>query len=183
MWFALKIVIYLLAAGGILAWCAASWRKSRRTVERYLRSLPASEVQELADRAGNTYEQNAFLSRKFGTPCTSAVFYPDHPDGLSACFRRLSAVLDEPVPQDVISHVATVYRAMENDTLVAYTLAVRFQGKETVLVVSVRARRESLSGTYLLDPGSGELFADDWVRNPVVAFSGPVPELIAGIRA
>lgn len=183
MWFALKIVIYLLAAGGILAWCAASWRKSRRTVEKYLRSLPASEVQELADRAGNTYEQDAFLSRKFGRVCTSAVFYPDHPDGIPSCFHRLNEALDEPVPRDVISHICTVYRAMENDTLVAYTLSVRFQGGDTVLVVSVRARRESLSGTYLLDPGSGEISADDWVRNPVVAFSGPDPDLIARIRS
>jgi hypothetical protein len=59
MWFALKIILYLLAAGGILAWCAYSLRKSRDLLGKYLRSLPAEEVQELADRADNSYEQLA----------------------------------------------------------------------------------------------------------------------------
>ena len=44
MWFALKIILYLLAAGGILAWCAYSLRKSRDLLGKYLRSLPAEEV-------------------------------------------------------------------------------------------------------------------------------------------
>ena len=183
IWFALKIIAYLLAACAILAWCAVSWRRSRRRVEEHLRSLPADEVQALADRAGNTYEQCAWLARKFGAPVVSAAFHPDHPDRLPEVFGKLDALLDTPLPQDVVAHIMTVFRAMEDDTLVAYTLRVRFQNADETLVVAVRAKRESLSGTYLLDPATGELAADDWVRNPAVFFFSANPRLIDRLRA
>ena len=77
----------------------------------------------------------------------------------------------------------TVFRAMEDDTLVAYTLRVRFQNADETLVVTVRAKRESLSGTYQLDPATGELTADDWVRNPAVFFFSANPRLIDRLRA
>ena len=108
MWFALKIILYLLAAGGILAWCAYSLRKSRDLLGKYLRSLPAKEVQELADRADNSYEQLAYLSGRYGQTYESVVFYPAHPDRIADCFQRLSSVLDEPLPAEVASHIATV---------------------------------------------------------------------------
>ena len=183
MWFALKIILYLLAAGGILAWCAYSLRKSRDLLGKYLHSLPAKEVQELADRADNSYEQLAYLSGKCGQTYESAVFYPAHPDRIADCFQRLSLVLDEPLPAGVASHIATVYRAMEDETLVAYTLNGRYEGEDVTLIVTVRSRKESLSGTYLLDPATGKLTADDWVQNPVITFFCAARGLVGRIRS
>ncbi len=170
MWFALKIILYLLAAGGILAWCAYSRRESRSRLGKYLRSLPAEEVQELADRADNSYEQLAYLSGKCGRTYEAAVFYPAHPDRIADCFRHLGLILDEPLPAEVASHIATVYRAMEDETLVAYTLNGRYEGENVTLIVTVRSKKESLSGACLLDPATGKLTADDWVQNPVITF-------------
>ena len=183
MWFALKMTAYLLAAGGIFAWCVFSRKRSKQQVARHLRSLSAEDVQDLADRADNIYEQAAYLSKKYGERCTSAAFYPARPECMPDCFQKLNAVLDEPLPQDVIAHIMTVYRAMENDTLVAYTLTGRFHGKETKLILTVRSQNESLSGTYFLDPATGALSADDWVRNPVVIFFGTDSELTAQLRS
>ena len=183
MWFALKIILYLLAAGGILAWCAYSLRKSRDLLGKYLRSLPAEEVQELADRADNSYEQLAYLSGPCGQTDAAAVFYPAHPDRIADCFQRLSLVLDEPLPAEVASHIATVYRAMEDETLVAYTLNGRYEGEDVTLIVTVRSRKESLSGTYLLDPATGKLTADDWVQNPVITFFCAARGLVGRIRS
>ncbi len=183
MWFALKIILYLLAAGGILAWCACSWRKSRQLLGRYLRSLPAEEVQELADRADSSYEQALYLAGKSGRTYCSASFYPERPDRIADCFQRLNTVLDEPLPAEVASHVATVYRAMENDTLAAYTLNGRYRGGAVTLIVTVRSEKESLSGTYALEPATGNLNADDWVQKPAVTFFCADRELIEQMKS
>lgn len=166
MWFALKIILYLLAAGGILAWCAYSLRKSRDLLGKYLRSLPAEEVQELADRADNSYEQLHIFPASAGRLMSPLCSIRRIRTGLRTVFQRLSLVLDEPLPAEVASHIATVYRAMEDETLVAYTLNGRYEGEDVTLIVTVRSRKESLSGTYLLDPATGKLTADDWVQNP-----------------
>ena len=95
----------------------------------------------------------------------------------------MSLVLDESLPAEVASHIATVYRAMEDETLVAYTLNGRYEGEDVMLIVTVRSRKESLSGTYLLDPATGKLTADDWVQNPVITFFCAARGLVGRIRS
>lgn len=133
--FSVKIVL-AIAAALILLFLARKYLKGGAAEQRFVRSLPANMVQEIADRFGEENAVEQYLSDFFHTPYLGSRELVNTKEEFDAQLEILHVPAKE---KEDLLRVAT---AIDENDLLSYALAPEQQGGKPVILAICKACTE-----------------------------------------
>ena len=135
LFFALKILL-AIAAALVLLYLARRWLKNNGEKERFVRTLPGTMVQEIADRLGEENAVEQYLERFFLVPyCGEKIMLRSRAE-FDAQFSGLQ------IPAEEKEDLLRVLSAIDENDLLAYALAPE-PGKAPLIVTLCRIPGET----------------------------------------